>query len=101
MTGKTWWARKELARAVAAEMGINRKAAALAVDAVISGIQERIATGDRVVLRDFGTFTAVERAARPFTDPRTGERGTAPARRVVRFRPASALKRAVNADREG
>ncbi len=101
MTEKTWWARKELTIAVARETGLNRKAAAIAVDAVISGMQERIAAGDRVVFRDFGTFSTRERAERPFTDPRTGERGTAPARRVVHFRPATALKRAVNGGGEG
>ena len=100
MAGKIWWARRELARAVADEMGINRKTAALAVDAVISGMQERIAAGERVVLRDFGTFSTRERAERPFIDPRTGERRTTPARRVVHFRPAPALKRAVNAEAE-
>ena len=100
MAGKTWWARKELAIAVAEKTGVNRRTAALAVDAVISGVQERIAAGDRVVLRDFGTFSTRERAERPFIDPRTRERGTTPARRVVHFRPAPALKRAVN-DRAG
>ncbi len=98
MAGKTWWARKELAIAVASETGLNRKTAALAVDAVISEMQERIAAGDRVAVRDFGTFSTRERPERPFRDPRTGERGTTPARRVVHFRPATALKRAVNGE---
>lgn len=101
MAGKTWWARKELAIAVADEMGINRRKAALVVDAMMSRMQERIAAGDRVVLRDFGTFETVERGPRPFRNLRTGEQGTTPARRVVRFRSAPALKRAVNGEAGG
>lgn len=92
------YARRELARAVAEATGLNLTAAGRAVDAVVDRIRSDLAAGERVVLRDFGTFVAVERAERTVRDIRTGERKTVPARRAVRFIPSPALKRAVNAE---
>ena len=89
-----------LVRAVAEATGLPHTDAAAVARTMLGEIGKRLAAGDRVVLRDFGTFSTRERAERAFTDPRTGERGTAPARRVVHFRPAPALKRAVNAEAE-
>ena len=89
--------RTRLARAVSKETGLGHKAAFQAVEAVFREIETRLAAGDRVV-QHFGSFVAVERAAAPFTNPRTGERGTTPARRAVRFAPSAALKQAVNAE---
>ena len=89
-----------LVQTVAASTGLSHTAAAAAVRAMLGAIEARLADGERVVFRGFGTFLVAERPERPFTDPRTGERGTTPARRVVHFRPAPALKRAVNAEAE-
>ena len=97
MASTTVWVRKELATAVANATGLDRKAALRAVEAVISGIATHVAAGDRVVLRDFGTFVAVERAERKVRDFRTGKWRMAPAKRAVRFKASTALKRAVNA----
>jgi len=92
--------RTKLAKAVASETGIGQKTAFQAVGVVFQEIETRLAAGERVVVAHFGSFTPVERPERPFIDPRTGERGMASARRAVRFVPAPALKRAVNAETE-
>lgn len=92
------YARRELARAVAQEAGLNLKTASLAVDAVVAGIQSELAAGERVVLRNFGTFVAAERSERRYFDLHAREWKVSPARRNVRFIPSPVLRRAVNAE---
>ena len=96
--GKEGFARKELARAVAKETGLTLKASARVLDAVIDTIQARLAAGERVMLRNFGTFVAAERGERRYFDLRAKEWRTSPARRNVRFIPSPVLKRAVNGE---
>jgi DNA-binding protein HU-beta len=48
-----------------------------------------------VQLDGFGSFDRTERAARPGRDPRSGDPIEIPARRAARFRPARALKDAL------
>lgn len=98
MTRSKAYARRELARTVALEAGLNLAAASRVVDAVIDRIRSDLVAGERVVFRDFGTFVAVDRAERKVRDFRTGGWKMAPARRAVRFIPSPALKRAVNAE---
>ncbi len=99
--GKEGFARKELARAVARETGLPLKASARVLDAVIDTIQARLAAGERVVLRNFGAFVAVERGERRYFDMHAKEWRPSPARRNVRFIPSAVLKRAVNGGGEG
>ena len=96
--GKEGLARRELAQAVARETGLSLKASAGVLDAVMDTIRARLAAGERVTLRNFGTFVAVERAERRYFDMRAKEWRTSPARMNVRFIPSSVLKRAVNAE---
>ncbi len=99
--GKEGFARKELARAVARETGLSLTASALVLDAVIDAIHARLAAGERVMLRNFGTFVAVERGERRYFDMHAKEWRTSPARMNVRFIPSAVLKRAVNGGGEG
>ncbi len=96
--GREGLARKELGRAVARETGLTEKAAARALDTVIDGIRARLAAGERVMLRGFGTFVAAERGERRYLDMHTREWRMSPPQRVVRFIPSAKLKRAVNAE---
>ncbi|MYE59696.1 MAG: HU family DNA-binding protein [Alphaproteobacteria bacterium] len=95
MTGQT-----VLVRAVAEATGLPHAHAAAVVRTMLGEIAARLADGERVVFRGFGTFLVADRPERPFIDPRTGERGTSPARRAVRFVPSALLKRSVNAEAE-
>lgn len=67
-----------------------------AVKAVLEEIQCAVARGDSVVLPGFGSFKAVERAARVARNPQTGEELNVPARRAPVFKPGKAFKDAVN-----
>ena len=54
-------------------------------------IGESLRIGDEVRVKGLGTFKAVERAARVGRNPKTGEPVEIPARKVIKFVPATAL----------
>lgn len=90
--------RTELVRAVEAGAGLTQAQAGKAVEVVIAEIGSRIAAGERVVLRGFGTFLATPRAERMVRDFQTGKQKRLGPARAVRFAPSPTLKRAVNPD---
>lgn len=65
------------------------------LNGLIEIIQENMAKGDNVQLIGFGTFSVTERAEREGRNPATGESMTIPAKRVVKFKPGTALSEAV------
>ena len=74
----------------------NREQARRAVDAMLEGITQALKNGERISIRDLGTFKCVQRKARQGINPRTGEKIKIKARRAVRFSPGSKLQQAVN-----
>jgi DNA-binding protein HU-beta len=85
-----------LIEAVATGAGLAPAEAAAAVEAVVETIIEALADGDKVTIPGFGTFEVRARAARTGRNPQTGESIAIPASRIAAFKPASALKQAVN-----
>lgn len=71
------------------------KAAAEAVDAVLSGIVREVSKGDTVTVAGFGTFLKRKRAARLGRNPRTGAPVKVRATSVPGFRPSQHFKDAV------
>lgn len=78
-----------------AEIGITKKQAAQVVDGVFGAIKDALASGDKVSLIGFGTFSVRERAAREGRNPRTGKKIKIPKKKVPAFRAGKALKDAV------
>lgn len=70
----------------------SKKAAADAVDAVLGGIEDALASGGSVNFTGFGKFSVADRAARQGVNPRTGERITIAAGRVPKFSAGAGLK---------
>ena len=66
------------------------------VELVFESITEGLAADEDVTISGFGTFKAVERAARRARNPRTGEPLTIPAKRSVKFKAGTRLKEAVD-----
>jgi len=87
--------KKELVAAVAQSTVCLEMEARLAVEAVLEEITAELTRGGRVSLHKFGTFETKERPARQGRNPQTGEAVDIPAGRRIRFRPARALKEAV------
>ena len=87
--------RRTLTAAVIADTGEPREVVEAVTQSVLDTLVRAVAVGEDVILTGFGTFEAVDRAARVGHNPRTGESVPIPARRVPKFRPAAAFERAV------
>jgi DNA-binding protein HU-beta len=76
--------------------GMSKKQAGELVDHVFECLGKHLASGERVSIPDFGTFSLSERAAREGRNPKTGAMIKIDAARAVRFKPGKALKESVN-----
>jgi nucleoid DNA-binding protein len=78
------------------EQGLTRKQAERAYSSILDGITTALARGETVTLRGFGRFSPRVRPFRWCQIPRDGEIVRVPEHTLVRFRPATALRRAVD-----
>ncbi|MDI6703654.1 MAG: HU family DNA-binding protein [bacterium] len=78
-----------------AQIGLTKKKAAEAVEAMISAIKDALQSGDKVQLIGFGSFSVKERAARTGRNPQTGEALDIPAKKVPVFKPGETLRESV------
>lgn len=85
----------ELITKVAEKTGITKKDTVVMVDAVLDTITDELAAGGKVTFTGFGSFTAVERAARECRNPQTGETMMTEAHTVPKFKAGKALRDAV------
>ena len=86
----------ELVSHVAAGMSVTRADAERLIGVVFSAIADALARGEPVTIAGFGKFTTRSRAARTGRNPRTGEPVAIAASRTPSFKPAKALRDAVN-----
>ena len=77
--------KKDLAGAIAAEMGIPKLLALKIVQQVFDGIVEALTKEGRIELRNFGVFEVKHRKPRQARNPRSGEAVQVPEKIVVRF----------------
>lgn len=87
--------KSEIIDSVVEHVGLTKAQATKAVNAVFEGIVGSLMDGESVSVHGFGKFEAVEKAARPGRNPRTGETVTIPARTSVKFSAAKQLKDAL------
>ena len=88
--------KSDLIESMATNAGISKAAAGKALDAMMKSITGELMTGGRVSLVGFGSFSVSSRAARDGRNPQSGATIKIPARKVVKFKPGSELKDAVN-----
>jgi DNA-binding protein HU-beta len=84
--------KQELVAELAAKLGVSLKEAAEALDGVFEVIGDALEKGETVKVAGFGIFSVKERAARKGTIPGTKEVIEIPAKKVVSFKLAKALK---------
>lgn len=84
--------KQELVAIVAEENEISKALAGRVVDSMFDAIMKAVAKGDGFQLVGFGTFKAVERAAREGRNPATGETITIPASVTPKFTAGAAFK---------
>ncbi|WP_265463596.1 HU family DNA-binding protein [Bacillus velezensis] len=87
----------EFVGAVAEKLGVTKKEASPNVEGVFKVLAETLAKGESIKIPGVGTFEVRERAARKGRNIQTGEEIEIPASKVVKFKPAKALKDAVKA----
>ena len=88
--------KNQLSAHVAAETSVTRATADSLVGAVFSAIADALARDETVAIAGFGKFEIRSRAARTGRNPQTGEPVGIAASRAPSFKPAKALRDAVN-----
>ena len=81
---------------ISQRMDLSRKEAEIAVNTVFETISQSLEQGTRVELRGFGSFGLKERRSREGRNPKTGERVTVDAKRVLFFKAGKALRERVD-----
>ena len=87
--------KSDIAAHVADRASLSKDQAEDAVNALIEAIRGALASGERVSLPGFGTFSARSRPARMGRNPRTGESITIAASKTPSFKAGKALRDAV------
>ena len=85
----------ELVNKIAEKSNLSKKDAAAALTALTDVITEALKAEGKLAIPSLGTFELRERAARTGHNPRTGETVEIAAKRVPAFKPAKALKDAI------
>lgn len=81
----------ELIDAIANKGSISKVEAKKALEITIEAISEALAKGESITLIGFGTFKITELAGRTGRNPQTGKAMQIAAKKVVKFKPGSAL----------
>ena len=87
--------KSDIAAHVAEQDSLSKAEAERAVDALLEAIRGALASGEKVTLPGFGTFSVRSRAARQGQNPATGERIDIAASKAPSFRAGKALRDAV------
>lgn len=67
-----------------------------AVDQLLRAMTSTLAAGDRIEVRDFGSFSVSQRPSRTGRNPRTGVTVEVPAKHVVHWRAGKQMLNLVN-----
>ncbi len=86
---------------IAEGTGLTKLETASVIDAVIAVITQKLAEGERIELRRFGTFSLKDRKAKVGRNPKTGVVVPIPARKVPHFKPSPELRKYVVDQQEG
>jgi len=87
--------KQELITKIAEKSDLSKMEAGKALDALMATITDALKAEGKLAIPNLGTFQVKEHAARTGHNPRTGETVEIAARRVPAFKPAKALKDAI------
>ncbi|MDJ0622206.1 MAG: integration host factor subunit alpha [Desulfocapsaceae bacterium] len=88
--------RKDLADAVADQLGLARTTCSDIVDAFFDSMKSTLTNGEPIKIVHFGTFTLRDKNPRNGRNPRTGESILIKKRQMVSFKPSKKLRERVN-----
>ena len=86
---------KTLVKEVATSTGFTQKDVQAVIDSALNTIKNTVAS-EEISLVGFGKFVTTERPERMMRNPSTGEQIKVAAKKSIKFRPAKALKDAIN-----
>jgi DNA-binding protein HU-beta len=81
----------ELIYAIAEDSEVNKVVVKKVLEKFLSTVSRELKDGGKVTLIGHGTYHVIEKSARTGINPRTKESIVIPARKVIKFKPASAL----------
>ena len=88
--------KSDLIDAIAADSGITKASAKLALESLLGNIGGTLKNGGKVSLVGFGSWSVSNRAARDGRNPQTGATIKIAAKNVVKFKAGAELDGAVN-----
>ena len=88
--------KSDLIDAMAADAGISKASAKVALDSLTSNVTKSLKEGNKVALVGWGTWSVSERAARTGRNPQTGKEIQIAAKNVVKFKAGAGLSDSVN-----
>jgi integration host factor subunit alpha len=74
----------------------SKKEAAQIVERVFDVVKDALSDGEKLKISGFGNFVVRPKQKRVGRNPKTGDRITITARRVLTFKPSQVLKNALN-----
>lgn len=74
----------------------SKKEAAEIVEVVFEAVKETLSAGEKLKISGFGNFVVRPKQERVGRNPKTGDRITIAARKVLTFKPSQVLKNALN-----
>ncbi|MCL4167384.1 UNVERIFIED_CONTAM: hypothetical protein GTU68_061443 [Idotea baltica] len=87
--------KKELVNRIAEETGQTKVVVKNILQSFLDEIVEELVQGNRLEFREFGVFEVRQRASRKAQNPRTMEKVTVPAKRVVKFKVGRTMRERV------
>ena len=87
--------RKDLEEHIAETVNLTKADATRVIDAILDKLVSALKKAEPIVLNKLGTFTVKERLARVGRNPKTGEKISINASKIVAFKASKALKDAV------
>ena len=86
----------DLIAEVAKQTGLSQNGIEVIMNKMIKTIVDTLAEGQEISITGFGVFSVKNRSERQGRNPRTGEAITIPASSTASFKPAKALREALN-----
>lgn len=100
-TGKGTVTKSELIERIAEkQMQLAYKDVELAVKSILEHMAQTLASGERIEIRGFGSFSLHYRPARVGRNPKSGDPVSLPAKHVPHFKPGKELRDRVDEEAE-
>ncbi len=88
--------KSELINALVQQTHLGHGDVELAVSTILEHMSRTLASGERIEVRDFGSFSVSYRPPRTGRNPATGQPVDVRSRYALRFKPGKALRERVN-----